>query len=212
MALEFSAATKLLFIGDSVTDSGHRDDPERIGHGYVRLIRDYLRTRIPASAPNVINRGISGEKVTNLADRWQRDVLDLAPDVLSIQIGASDVVKNLAGRSEGTPLERYTRVYDNLLAQVTTLLPDCRLVLCEPTPIWPPQPVQANEQLQLYLAALRELALKHNAASFVPLHGAFENAKAVRAEVDWMPDGLHPSSAGHMLIALTWLDAADGAL
>lgn len=208
MALEFSATTKLLFIGDDITDSGHRDDPERIGHGYVRLIRDYFRARISACAPSVINRGISGDKVTDLADRWQRDVLNLAPDILSIQIGANDVAKNLAGRNEDTTLDRYTRVYDNLLAQVMTLLPDCRLVLCEPTPIWPPQPIEANEQLQLYLASIRELALKHNAACLVPLHDAFEEAKSARAEVDWLPDGMHPSSSGHMLIALTWLDAA----
>jgi acyl-CoA thioesterase I len=41
----------------------------------------------------------------------------------------------------------------------------------------------------------------------VPLHGAFEEAKRARPEIEWAPDGVHPSSSGHMLIALTWLDA-----
>lgn len=207
MALELSATTNLLFIGDSITDCGQREDPERIGNGYVRFIRDGLRALNPAIAPNVINRGINADRVTDLADRWQRDVLDLAPDVLSIQIGINDVLKNIDGRNQGTDIERYVRVYDNLLAQVGTLLPDCQIVLSDPGVIWPPQPVEAGEQLAAYVAAVRELAANRGVIAVVPLRDEFENAKASRPEIDWVPDGVHPSSSGHMLIALTWLRA-----
>src|SRR5438105_4080066 len=183
MTLTLTATTKLLFIGDSITDCGQREDPERIGHGYVRIIRDYLRASNPAAAPLVLNRGISGDRVTNLADRWQRDVLDLVPDILSIKIGINDVWHNLSGQNAGVDLERYAVIYDNLLAQTATLLPACKLVLCEPSVIWPPQPVEGNEKLQPYIAAVRALAAKYNAECVVPMHGAFEEAKRARPEI-----------------------------
>lgn len=211
MAIPVHATTKLLFIGDSITDCGRRDDPERVGHGYVRIIRDHLRAKDPANAPNVINMGISGNRVTNLAERWQTDVLDLAPDILSIKIGINDIWHNLGGRSEGVDIEQFARVYDDLLAQMRTLLPSCRLVLCEPSVIWPPQPIEGNERLQPFIHTVRALAIARGADHVVPLHAAFENAKRARADIDWAPDGVHPSSSGHMLIARTWL-AATGLL
>ncbi|MEA3186816.1 MAG: hypothetical protein QOD99_646 [Chthoniobacter sp.] len=207
MALHLTATTNLLFIGDSITDCGRREDPEKIGSGYVRIIRDFLRASHPASAPNIVNAGVSGDRVTRLADRWQADVLDLAPDVLSIKIGINDVWHNLAGKGEGVELERYTRVYDNLLAQTRTLLPRCEIILCEPSAIWPPQPADGTAKLQPYIFAVRALALKHGISCVVPIHGAFEEAKRVRPDIDWAPDGVHPSSSGHMLIAHTWLRA-----
>jgi lysophospholipase L1-like esterase len=207
MSLTLAATTRLLFIGDSITDVGRREDPEKIGHGYVRLLRDYFLATDPFSAPTVLNTGISGNRVTDLADRWQRDVLDLAPDILSIKIGINDVWHSLGGRSEGVEIERFARVYHGLLVQVRTFLPECKIVLCEPSVIWPPQPIEGNEKLQPYLAAVRELAATHGAECVVPLHEAFENARQARPDIDWAPDGVHPSSAGHMLIAQTWLAA-----
>jgi len=210
MALSFSATTKLLFIGDSITDCGQREDPDRIGNGYVRIIRDYLLASDPATAPAVFNAGISGNKVTDLLDRWQRDVLNLAPDILSIQIGINDVWHGLGGRNEGTDIERFAGVFQNLIIQIETLLPKCRIVLCEPTVIWPPQPIEGNEKLQPYIDAVRTLAADHGDSSvecLVPLHAAFENAKLARPDIAWAPDGVHPSSSGHMLIAQTWLGA-----
>ena len=85
----------------------------------------------------------------------------LAPDILSIKVGINDVWHGLAGRREGVEIERFTRVYSDLLLQVRTFLPDCGLVLCEPSVIGPPQPVEGNEKLQPYIAAVRELAVAH---------------------------------------------------
>ena len=207
MSLTLSASTKLVFIGDSITDAGRREDPEGIGASYVRPIRDYLLATRPASAPIVLNRGIGGNRVVDLAARWQEDVLDLAPDILSIKIGINDVWHGLNGGVNGIPIERFTSVYDDLLRQVRTALPACRIVLCEPSVIWPPQPPEGNDILIPYVAAVRDLAEKHAAQCVVPLHEAFENARRIRPDVIWAADGVHPSSAGHMLIAQTWLKA-----
>ena len=208
MSLTLTPTTKLLFIGDSITDAGRRECPEGIGASYVRPIRDYLFVTRPATAPIVMNRGIGGNRVVDLAARWQEDVLDLAPDILSIKIGINDVWHGLNGGVNGIPVERFTPVYDDLLQQVRTVLPACRIVLCEPSVIWPPQPPEGNDMLLPYCAAIRALADKYEADCVVPLHEAFENARRVRPDIAWTADGVHPTSAGHILIAHTWLRAA----
>jgi len=205
-----SASTKLLFIGDSITDVGRTDkrpeDPEGLGLGYPRVIRDYLLAANPATAPIVINRGISGHKITDLAARWQQDVLDLAPDILSVKIGINDVWHGLSfGGGNGVPVEKFTPVYDDLLRQVREALPACRIVLCEPTVIWAPAPAEGNEMLLPYIAAIHQLAAKYSVHCVVPLHEAFENARRLRPDITWTGDGVHPTSAGHALIAQTWL-------
>lgn len=205
--LELTATTKLLFIGDSITDCDRNSDPEKIGQGYVRLVRDYLRASDPENAPQVINRGISGNRVIDLADRWQRDVLDIAPDILSVKIGINDVWHGLGGKDGGVPIERFASIYENLLAQLKAILPECRIVLCEPSVIWAPQPMEGNDTLQPYIEVVGALADKFDADCIVPLHAAFEDAKLARPDIEWAPDGVHPSSSGHMLIATSWLEA-----
>jgi lysophospholipase L1-like esterase len=207
MSLSISASTKILFIGDSITDCGRGEDPEQIGAGYVRVIRDSLLAADPATAPIVINRGVSGNKITDLAARWKEDVLDPAPDILSIKIGINDVWHGLSFGG-GVPVEEFAPIFDDLLRQVNASLPACRFVLCEPSVIWAPAPEEGNDMLLPYIAAIRELAAKYSAQCVVPLHEAFEEARRVRPDVAWAPDGVHPSSAGHTLIAWNWLRSA----
>jgi lysophospholipase L1-like esterase len=207
MSITLSATTKLLFIGDSITDCGRREDPDGLGLGYPRLIRDYLYATRPDTAPVVINVGIGGNRIVDLAARWQEDVLDLAPDILSIKIGINDVWHGLRGGVNGVPIKTFTSVYDDLLRQVDAALPACRIVLCEPSVIWAPAPEEGNDMLLPYIAGLRELAFTHGAECVVPLHEAFEAGRRARPDIAWAPDGVHPSSAGHMLIAQTWLES-----
>lgn len=205
MPLDPTVAQTLLFIGDSITDCGRRDDVEEIGDGYVRLIRDYLLARNPATAPRVINRGISGNRVTDLGARWKEDVLDLAPDAVSVMVGINDVWHGLAGGTGGVSLEQFTGVYHAILRQLAVVLPKTKLVLCEPTVIEPPAPAEGNARLLPYVRAVREIAREFDAVCCVPLHSTFIQAKKTRPDIDWTPDGVHPSSAGHMLIARAWL-------
>jgi lysophospholipase L1-like esterase len=71
--------------------------------------------------------------------------------------------------------------------------------------IEPPAPAQGNDRLQPYVRAVSELKREFNAVAVVPLHAAFVNARRLRPAINWTPDGVHPSCAGHMLIARTWL-------
>lgn len=207
MALPFSRDSRWLFIGDSITDCGRRDCPEAIGSGYPRLVRDWLRSLDPVNAPGVINTGISGNKVTDLQGRWDEDVLAHQPSLVSIKIGINDVWHGLGGRNNGVSVERFREGYSDILQRLQSALPGTTIVLCEPSVIWPPAPAEGNAVLQPYLQVVREIGEKFRAHAVVPLHAAFENAKAARPDIAWAPDGVHPSSSGHMLIARSWLVA-----
>jgi len=207
MSLKFTRESRVLFIGDSITDCGRRTDPLGLGNGYVRLIHDYLAAKDPAHAPQVINMGISGNKVTDLRDRWTRDVLDQKPDVLSIKIGINDVWHGFKDPPAGVSIEQFVGVYHALLRQVHNVLPHCKIVLFEPSVIGPPAPADGNKLLQPYVRGVNEVGRGFHVQAVVPLHGLFLRAQQDRPDIAWAPDGVHPSSAGHMLIARAWLSA-----
>ncbi|MGB7158681.1 MAG: SGNH/GDSL hydrolase family protein [Tepidisphaeraceae bacterium] len=208
MPIRLTPKSKFVFIGDSITDCGRGGEAEGVGSGYVRLIRDYLRAKDPPHAPEVINRGISGNKVTNLRDRWQKDVIDLSPSVLSIMIGINDVWHGLNPGGTGVDIDTYKMVYAELIAQVKEKHPACAIVLCEPTIISPPAHANGNESLKRYVNAVRKLALEQKVA-IVPLHETFLDAAKARPDIDWATDGVHPTSSGHTLIARQWLAATE---
>jgi acyl-CoA thioesterase I len=207
MAITFTASSKVLFIGDSITDCGRRTDAEHVGSGYVRLVRDYLAARDPAGAPIVINRGISGNKMPDLQKRWQRDVIDESPDVLSVFVGINDVWHGLPPRGQGCDIDDYVAGYRDILAQTRAALPRCELVLCEPSVLWLSEHPGANRRLRPYVDAVHSIGKEFGAGCVVRLHEAFTRAGSIRPNIAWTTDGVHPTSTGHMLIARTCLAA-----
>jgi acyl-CoA thioesterase I len=205
MALPLTRDSRWIFIGDSITDSGRRQCPEAVGTGYVRDVRDWLRASIPRLAPEVLNKGISGNTISDLQRRWDSDVIALKPQLVSIKIGINDVWHGLAGADGGTPIEEFRKIYADILGRLKAAWPETTIVLCEPSVIWSPAPAEGNEMLEPYAAAVREAALDFHVQGVVPLRRAFEKAGAERPDVEWVPDGVHPSSSGHMLIARSWL-------
>jgi acyl-CoA thioesterase I len=205
MALPLSKDARWVFIGDSITDAGRGQCAEAVGIGYVRDIRDWLRASMPARAPQVLNKGISGNRIGDLRRRWKSDVLAHEPQLVSIKIGINDVWHGLGQAGGGTPIEKFREIYVEILERLRDALPEVTLVVCEPTVIWPPAPVEGNEALKPYVAAVREIGVQFKARATVPLHEAFNKAGLERPDIEWAPDGVHPSSSGHMLIARSWL-------
>jgi acyl-CoA thioesterase-1 len=208
MAIRVRSSTRLLFIGDSITDCGRVTDSEKVGHGYVRMIRDWLLAREPAAAPEVINVGTSGNKIPDLQERWDADVIANSPDVLSVMIGINDVWHGLKPEWQpGCPLDKYIAGYRDILSRLKGTLPGCALVLCEPSVIDPPQDERGNESLAPYVRSVHELGREFSAECIVPLHTTFVQARNARPDVQWTTDGVHPTPLGHTLIARTWLDS-----
>jgi len=192
----FMPGARILFQGDSITDGnrGRNADPNHIlGHGYVFIIAARHGAAFPDRKLDFINRGVSGNTVLDLEKRWQKDTLDLKPDILSILIGVND-----DGR--GVPLDQYEQVYDKLITQARAANPKLKLVLGEPF-VKPTGKV--SEDILKRQEIVARLAQKHGAA-LVHFQRIFDEA-AKRAPADyWVWDNVHPTYRGHQLMADEW--------
>jgi len=202
----------ILFQGDSITDAGrNRNDgaansPAALGTGYAWLAAAQLLVDRPEEGLKIYNRGISGNKVYQLAERWQADCLALKPDVLSILVGVNDYWHLAKHGYDGT-LEKYETDLRALLKQTKTALPNVKLVVCEPFVL----KVGAVDESWFpafdgYRAAARHVA-EETGAVFVPFQTMFDFAVKVAPPERWAADGVHPTSDGAALMAHWWLKA-----
>jgi len=206
----------ILFQGDSITDAGRKreaaaepNSQPALGNGYAWLAASQLLVDRPEDELKIYNRGISGNKVYQLAERWQAECLDLKPNVLSILIGVNDIWHKLNGQYDGT-VEKYETDYRALVKRTREALPDVRLVICEPfvlrcgavTDKWFPE-------FDNYRAAAKRVA-EQAGATFVPFQSMFDAASKIAPPERWAGDGVHPSADGAALMAHTWRKAVEG--
>lgn len=195
---------KLLFIGDSITAAGLAEDPEHIGTGYVRLIHDYLKVSNLRNPIQIINKGIGGDRVIDLAARWARDVITHTPDYLSVSIGINDVWRQLDHKNtDHVYPDRFEKVYTQLLTEVKAQM-DTQLILMEPTIIDEIIDSEGNKKLVPYVDIIHKLADTFDAI-LIPTHEAFLNYLKKDGSYRLTTDGVHMTSAGNTLMAKTWL-------
>lgn len=199
----------VLFQGDSITDAGRDRRNGGLGEGYVAAVARAIGVTEGGDGPLIVNRGISGNRVSDLEARWNEDTLSLGPDVVSILIGINDVW--LAMESNDAPArsaDAFRETYARLLHRTRAALPNTRLALCEPFLLSAGGALERWSERRALLAAygeaVRALAREHEAV-FVALQGAFEQAALGTSAEAWLGDGVHPSAAGHELIAREWL-------
>lgn len=195
---------RIVFIGDSITWIGiTEEDP--IGTGYVRLLHDYLKVTYPEREFEIINKGISGHRVIDLAERWDRDVISLQPDLVSISIGINDVARQFDSPDlEQMVPSRFEEIYDSLLKSVLEKT-KASLVLMEPTVIKEDLQSEGNKKLKAYVEIVHLLADKYN-ATVVPTHQAFIQFLETRNDLPLTNDGVHMNTMGNMLMAKTWIE------
>ena len=206
--------SRIVFQGDSITDGGRsrNDDLNHVmGHGYAYLIACRLGLDEAHQNYQFFNRGISGNRIVDLYARWQEDTLNLKPDVISILVGVNDIGLEFSAKA-GTSNEKYEKVYRLLLEETKEALPEVKFVLCEPF-ILPVGYVKENWEewnaAMIYRRRIvRALAQEYHCV-FVSLQDEFTNACQNLSPDYWIWDGVHPTPAGHELIARKWLKAVD---
>jgi len=201
----------ILFQGDSITDAGRkRDVPDpnnqgALGGGYALLAAADLLNTFPTKNLTIYNKGISGNKVYQLAERWQTDCLDLNPAVLSILIGVNDYWHKHNGNYDGT-VEIYEKDFKALLKRTREALPETKLVICEPFAVLGCKAVDGTwfPEFDKY----RDVALKLSGefdTIFIPYQSIFAKASKVAPPTYWTADGVHPTIAGAQLMAEAWM-------
>ncbi len=222
--------TKILFTGDSITDAARTvlcqdlekmlgSDPNftpekrdemlngALGTGYPLLVTSQLYAESPGKY-EVLNRGISGNRVVDLDARIKCDCINLKPDILSIMIGINDVWHE-ANWHNGVDAQKFQRVYDEMLKEVIAALPEVKLILLEPYVLKGPATRDKWEffrtETDLRRNTVKALAKRYGAAC-INTQELFDRAAACGSESNWSADGVHPTPAGHWLLAQAWLE------
>lgn len=210
MTLRIKQGDVVLFQGDSITDAGrNKEQPNDLGRGYALMTTALFSAAYPQLQVKFINRGISGNRVKDLLGRWEPDCLELKPNLVSIYIGINDTWRRY-DRNDPTSAEQFERQYRELLTRTKEKL-DAQLVIVEPFVLPVPDDRKGwREDLDPKIAVVRELAREFGAL-LVPLDGLFAQASMLAPPAFWAPDGVHPSPAGHALIANAWLKTVGAA-
>ncbi|TAL73295.1 MAG: lysophospholipase [Bacteroidetes bacterium] len=203
----------ILFQGDSITDAGRdktdnsNNNPGALGSGYALLAGAKLLEKYASLNLKIYNKGISGNKVYQLNERWDKDCLEIKPDVLSILIGVNDIWHKLDGNYSGT-VEIYKNDYIALIERTKKALPDVRLIICEPFAVRGVKAVDDKwfPEFYYYQKAARDIATHFNAI-FVPYQKIYDEAQKQAPGIYWTGDGVHPTLAGAQLMAKAWLKA-----
>jgi len=205
------ASLNLVFQGDSITDAGrnraqyYANQAGGMGHGYVHYVVTHLMGRYPETRWRCYNRGVSGDKVHQLAARWEEDCIQLQPDVLSILVGVNDFWHTLTHGYQGD-VNRYENDYRTLLTQTRARFPEVKLLIGEPFAV--PGGTAIDErwypEFNAYRFAAKKLAEEFDAV-FIPYQSLFDGALRQAPASYWCPDGVHPSLAGCYLMAEAWL-------
>ena len=206
----------ILFQGDSITDARRkRDDkefnsPAALGTGYAFMAASELLLQHPDKNLKIYNKGISGNKVYQLAERWDADCLDLQPDVLSILIGVNDFWHTLTNNYTGT-VQTYEADLRQLLDRTRQKLPDVKLVMGEPFAVTGIKAVDAKwfPAFTAYQQAASAIAASYGAV-LIPYQSIFDKAQQAAPGVYWTYDGVHPSLAGARLMAQAWVETIKG--
>jgi lysophospholipase L1-like esterase len=210
--LRLKHGSKILFQGDSITDGGrsrNNDWNHVMGHGYAYLVASELGYKYPEKDYHFFNRGISGNKVPDLLERWDKDTIQLNPDVLSILIGINDTSADM-GNKAGFTTDDYKQALTKLLTQTRDALPDTKLVIGEPF-VLPVGKVKNDlkswtEKVSERQYISRELSQTFEAI-FIPYQKHFNEALKKAPAEYWIWDGIHPMPAGHQLMAREWIKA-----
>ncbi|MEQ8338158.1 MAG: SGNH/GDSL hydrolase family protein [Cyclobacteriaceae bacterium] len=205
----------VVFQGDSITDAGRSKESERandfnnMGRGYAMLACAELVGGFPRTSWQLYNRGISGNKVPQLDARWQKDCLDMQPDVVSILIGVNDYWHTFTHDYKGTP-SSYEKDFDALLTRTKNDRPGVKLIIGEPFALKEGSAIKKIEkwypEFYEYQKAAKSVSDKHGAA-WIPYQKIFDEACDTTSYAHWSGDGVHPSFAGAHLMAKSWMEA-----
>lgn len=191
-----------LFQGDSITDvDRYRDDDTRPGFGYPLLFSAYYGRKYPEQF-KFYNRGISGNRIVDVYARIKADIINLAPDYMSLLIGINDVWHEI-GAKNGVDAEKFEKIYSMLIEEIKEALPNIKIFLLEPFVLRAEATDEHWEYFHsetlLRAAAVKRIAEKYDLV-FIPLQHLFDEVSKSTENSFWLKDGVHPTAAGHQLI------------
>ncbi len=199
---------KILFQGDSITDAGRsRDNDLNIGVGYPLLVKSSLGFELPGKY-EFVNRGLGGNKIVDIYARLKYDIINLKPDVMSILVGVNDVWHEFRESPSGVDADKYFKIYDMLIEEVKSALPDIKIIIMEPFVLKASATEEKwddfNAEVKKRAEMAKKISIKYN-LPYIALQDGFDKlAKSIEASY-WLADGVHPTAMGHEYIKNEWI-------
>ena len=210
---KFENGARLLFQGDSITDMkwgrNQKDRNHYLGHSYVFLLASRLGVDMADANLEFFNRGVSGNKVSDLRKRWQKDAIEMNPDWLTVLIGVNDVSQ---GRGQPVDLKKWEQDYRHILNQSRRANPKLNIILMDPFVLRMTR-LNSDDQWKYWRGEIDKLGkiVVRLAKDFNAIHietqKIFDQAASQVSPGNWIWDGVHPLPQGHELIARNWLQA-----
>lgn len=201
---------KILFLGDSVTDAWRDKETNhfllKYGFGYVSQVASRLFAEDPVGY-EIVNRGISGNRIVDLYARIKSDVWNEKPDVLSILCGVNDVWHEL-DHQNGVDIVRFEKVYRMLIEDTLERLPNVKMMLVEPFLVCglaTKTRLEKFKEVYHYAKVVKKLAQEYG-LPFLPLQEKMDELYEKYGEDVHTLDGIHPRISGASEIAELWVD------
>ncbi len=204
MSVPFKKDDLILFTGDSITDCGRdRNDPASLGMGYAAIIAGKLGFEHAELNLRFRNTGIGGDSTHHMLARWDTDCIGIKPDWVSILAGVNNTWRRY-DQNDPTPDDLFEAEFRELLERVKNET-SAKIILCSPFLLHTGESIsRMREDLDPKIQIIKKLADEFD-APWVDFDAAFI-AEAERQEpAYWAFDGVHPSMAGHALMADAWV-------
>ncbi|MBQ4156510.1 MAG: SGNH/GDSL hydrolase family protein [Clostridia bacterium] len=210
----FENNDRIVFAGDSVTDMGSSNPVgeglfDNVGRGYVRILENMFATYYPEVFLRITNSGIAGNTSRDLLQRYDRDVVELKPDWVSICIGINDVWRQFdcpAMPDTQVLPDEYEKNVEEMILKVKDNVKG--VFVLSPYIIEPLREDAMRKRMDEYVAICKKLAEKH-ACVFVDFQKMYEDYCKVRhsSYIAW--DRIHPNQVGATLMAREFLKHCD---
>lgn len=210
----FQDMDRIVFAGDSVTDMNSAQPVgeglfDNLGHSYVRVIENLLAVCYPKTHVRVTNSGIGGNTSRDLLARFQRDVVDLKPDWVSICIGINDVWRQFdspAMPDQCVLPDEYEQNVEKMIEMVKGSVKG--IFILTPYYMEPNTADPMRARMDEYCAVCKRLAEKHGCifVDFQKLYADYCNVRHP-AYIAW--DRVHPNQIGATLMAREFLKHCD---
>jgi len=206
---KIQSGQKIVLIGDSITEWRRRDQFPPLGNGYVSIAANLVTAKYPSRKIEWVNKGIGGDVVQGLVERWTRDVLEERPDWISIAIGINNVARDHgANRDLNECLGDFEESYRWILNKSREET-SAKLIMFEIFYVREEDQLRREFKIDPYNEIIQRLAVEYDAI-LVPVNSAFEQGVSARPGYPWTSgDGVHPLPVGHTLIALTFLETLE---
>lgn len=170
----------------------------------MKLFSELVTVAHPNRKIKYNNKGIGGNRITDLKNRWEDDVMNQKFDWLSVMIGINDCASHIRQAPDAVDPDIYRQTYTELLERTLAEHP-CKLVLLDPFYISNDHDGNSIRSrflntLPEYIKTVHALSRKHD-SDLVKTHDIFQGHLKYRQADFFAPEPVHPYHIGHLTIA-----------